>query len=362
MKKIVLYLLAALIMFSAACGGKSSENTGVDTRSTVEESSSVEESSVEGASFEETSSSEDSSDEVFEILPEGSIMNEGACGEEASWNLYEDGTLVISGTGKIQEYAFNRYAETYDDGFYDTIRRVLVEDGITAIGAAAFSSLYTLEEAYIGETVTSIGTSAFSACSALEQIYLPGNATYLGASAFSECRNLREVVLPSGLTEISEKLFYQCNALQSVDIPDGITRVGTQAFYYCNSLQTLILPEGVTVIGAQALENCHALESIYLPSSICFIGKWAFYTADTVFSKSNSLTALYYGGTEEQWNEILAGGSYREPLYDINDSLIEAGGYAENDSGERICDLDDWEWALFYRTNYGIPEIHYNAS
>ena len=76
---------------------------------------------------------------------------------------------------------------------------------------------------------------------------------------------------------------------------------------YLPGLKTVIIEEGVTSIGACAFRDGDRLMSVTIPSSVTSIGSSAFYGCD-------SLTDIYYGGSEEQWNQITVKGS-NDPLF-----------------------------------------------
>lgn len=76
------------------------------------------------------------------------------------WEL-EDGTLIISGEGEIPDYTEESAAPWSD--FNSQIKHIVVEKGITAIGANAFSEINDLETAEINRTVSKIEEGAFNA-------------------------------------------------------------------------------------------------------------------------------------------------------------------------------------------------------
>ena len=75
---------------------------------------------------------------------------------EITWNLSEDGTLTISGTGDIPGSA----GAPWYSRFYE-IKKVIIKDGVTNIGENAFSLYTALTSVEIPNSVTSIGESAF---------------------------------------------------------------------------------------------------------------------------------------------------------------------------------------------------------
>ena len=98
----------------------------------------------------------------------------GSCGENVTWTFDEaTGTLTVSGTGPMYDYEsqFGRPWESYQEKY----TAIVVEAGVTSIGAGAFSWSTNLQRATISETVAFIGEYAFSGCTALTNIAFLGN-------------------------------------------------------------------------------------------------------------------------------------------------------------------------------------------
>ena len=81
----------------------------------------------------------------------------------------------------------------------------------------------------------------------------------------------------------------------------------------------MTLPAGITVIPDFLFISCRHLEEVTVPAGVYFIGFGAFMNCD-------SLTDVFYAGTENDWTQIDIG--------EENDSLINAairfGSQAEN--------------------------------
>lgn len=85
----------------------------------------------------------------------------GTCGPNLKWHLNDNGVLTITGKGEMIDYSYyyNR-APWYG---YD-IKRIIIGDGITAIGSSAFAYCSELTSVTIPNSVTEIGESAFKYC------------------------------------------------------------------------------------------------------------------------------------------------------------------------------------------------------
>ena len=106
----------------------------------------------------------------FDIQPIVELPASGTCGDNLTWTLSEDGLLTISGTGAMTEF----FGESSDDRpwayFLAYIKSVVIEEGVTSIGFAAFYDCKALTSVTIPSSVTSIGYGAFLNCSGLASI------------------------------------------------------------------------------------------------------------------------------------------------------------------------------------------------
>ena len=84
------------------------------------------------------------------------IIDSGSCGDNATYILDSDGVLTISGSGEITETSFADYSgETGSSYAYaDEIKKVVIRDGITAIGDWAFTNCSGLTSIEIPDGVT----------------------------------------------------------------------------------------------------------------------------------------------------------------------------------------------------------------
>lgn len=104
---------------------------------------------------------------------------------------------------------------------------------------------------------------------------------------------------------------------------DGLATISgrgeiAEGFFMFGGMESVIIDEGITNIESGAFE-CNKLNSITIPTSITHIGRWA-------FGECDSLTDVYYSGTEEQWKRISIG-EKNEPLLN---ATIHFTGQPEN--------------------------------
>ena len=266
--------------------------------------------------------------------------------DNLTWKLYEDGTLNISGTGAMKDYnSTDNLSPAYMNS---SVKKVVIEEGVTNIGnwafsecssltsitipdsvtnigAAAFDSCGSLTSITIPGSVTSIGTVAFYNCSGLISITIPDSVTNIGAAAFDSCGSLTSIVIPNSVTSIESYAFSACSSLTSITIPDSVTSIGNNAFDSCSSLTSITIPDGVTSIESYAFYNCSGLTSITIPDSVTNIGAAAFDSCTSLKTISLSCkSSLKRSDFGEQVNSV----SYAS--HTLKKTEAKAATYAEN--------------------------------
>ena len=268
-----------------------------------------------------------------------------------TWRLTKDGTLYISGQGDMPDYDWYNEDEPEAPWKNKTIKKVIIERGVTSIGEYAFYYCRSLESIEIPDGMTSIGESAFNGCESLENIKIPAGVTSIGANAFDWCQSLKSIEIPDGVTSIEDSTFSGCINLESIKIPAGVTSIGANAFDWCDSLKSIEIPAGVTSIGEESFYWCRSLESIEIPVDVTRIGPWAFgycYSLESIkipagvtsigeesFSDCSDLDIYFTGNhPEEMANDWLSESSNVTIYYPQNDSTwkgIESESFGGTD-------------------------------
>ena len=275
------------------------------------------------------------------------LYGSGSCGISTQWVMDSDGTLTISGTGRISNYDPRHETSLAPAPWYavrDYVQSVVIEDGITGIGNYAFYGCEELTSVTIPDGVTDIGDAAFGDCTSLTGVVIPAGVTAIRNKTFYGCVSLTSITLPQGMTSIGGSAFSDCISLTSVAIPDSVTRVEAGAFEGCTSLTDMTLPKSLTRLGGGAFRdctsltgttvpegvdciygstfaNCTSLTSVTLPSTVNWIGDNAFfncvrlssvtipkrvcYIYQDAFRSCDSLADVYYGGTTADWAKIV---------------------------------------------------------
>ena len=100
----------------------------------------------------------------------------GTCGKNLTWKLTEDGTLTISGKGSMNDYSIEDGNLAPWSEYYMFITSVVIKDGVTSIGSAAFVVHVSLTSVSIPFSMASIGREAFGSCYSLTDVYYQGDA------------------------------------------------------------------------------------------------------------------------------------------------------------------------------------------
>lgn len=298
--------------------------------------------------------------------------NSGTCGENLTWTLDSSGTLTISGTGEMYNYEYDEspWGNNY------IIKKVVIKSGVTSVGNYAFDGDVNLTNITFPNTLKNIGFSAFKS-SRVISVNIPSSVTSIDSTAFILCFELENIYVdeknaqycsedgvlfdkekttlitypagktdkiyrvPNGVTKIGYCGFIRCHRLNRVILPHGITSIGMEAFSSCTNLTTINIPDGVTNIEFHTFWDCGDLTSIAIPNSVTSIDHGA-------FLMGRSLTDVYYGGSEEQWNNVEIGWG--------NEDLLNASIHYNTMRGISVSALDSYTTTKFNVTACNIPE------
>lgn len=176
----------------------------------------------------------------------------GKCGDNLTWTLDDNGVLIISGTGKMYDYGESPWKDL-------SIKKGVIKEGVTNIGASAFDGCRSLASVEIPNSVTSIGDGAFAYCSSMTSVKMSNSLTSIGSLAFLGCYELTSVEIPGSVTSMEYGVFTD-NGLTSVIFnAEKCTKMGTTeypVFNGCKSIKTLTIGERVTMIPDLAFSGC----------------------------------------------------------------------------------------------------------
>ena len=215
----------------------------------------------------------------------------------------------------------------------------------TITGYAGNNGVVTIPAKLDGHPVTRIGEDAFRQMDRLTSVTIPNGVTSIGSTAFCFCSNLKSVSLPESLYDIGHYAFFECISLSGITLPKNVTSIGVGVFTGCQELTainvdaanqmltsvdgvlfdkamtTLIaypakkagnsysIPDGILKLNNFSL--CRSgLRSVTIPASVATI-------AYASFDGCESLTDVYYPGTQADWDAITIE-ERNTPLTDAN--------------------------------------------
>ena len=177
------------------------------------------------------------------------------------------------------------------------------------IADGVFEKQEELTSIVLPDTIEGIGSSAFLLCENLTHINIPKSVRTIGSYAFCYCTSWQtEEIDLTNVTVVGNNAFDNCEKIESVILPK-ISTIPTYAFAD-SGLKSVKIPSTVITIGEHAFARCYSLEKIWLPSGLKKVSGWA-------FASCTSLTDVYFGGTEAQWNDLTIGRD-NEPLQNAN--------------------------------------------
>ena len=260
------------------------------------------------------------------------LTGAGTLGSNLTWTLYENGMLVISGAGAMENYTsdtipWKNYRGQINYAFYGCtgLKSVTIPNSVTSIGINAFedtqwfrdqedgivmiqSILYAykngLDENNIilntgvkaisknfGESLRKNGSSPVS-------LQIPNTVKHIDEGALAYAVNLTSLTVHSGNTEYKtvNNVLYSKDGTQlvcypagldgTIKIPNSVTDIKDYAFAGCESLTEIAIGKNVTSIGE------HTFDGTMLQTIHGYYGSYA-----QQYAEANGYTFVPYTST-----------------------------------------------------------------
>ncbi len=120
------------------------------------------------------------------------VVSSGTTGvnKNIKWTLDSNGVLTISGEGEIIDQEYTNTSVWYAN---EKIKSIVIENGVTKIGAFAFNKCTSLTSVTLSDSLKCISDKAFDNCTSLKSVSLGSNDVFIGKKAFRGCDKLTDI-------------------------------------------------------------------------------------------------------------------------------------------------------------------------
>lgn len=275
--------------------------------------------------------------------------------EGIRWTL-DDGVLTVWGNTDMPDYTYYSTSDWKASG--KAVKELVVEKGVTSIGAFAFAECVNLEKATLPEGLKTIGESAFNNCEALESINLPKGLKTINSWAFGGCNSLEVIEVPASVSSIKEFAFSPCDNLTAINVDEDsdyysshygvlLDKKQTKLIQYPENKENIkyAVPSTVKTICNASFYQCNRLEEVNFGANVTVIEDYAFY-------ESAYLSRVNFDGTLSDWANVSLGVDWR---YGTDISVIYC-----NDGESNIYGIGGGY--NFYKTSSAGTNYAFNAT
>ena len=261
---------------------------------------------------------------------------------DLKWSL-EHGELTVSGDGTMKDFA---EGEAPWQKYADEIDSVVIENGVTSIGANAFVGI-SMQKLYIGVDVgvKNVSAKAVYNCNQLETITVAKNSRGLIA--------VNNVLYSNDQTKL---LIYPTGSAQTVyKIPASVVEIGGYMTFAGSNLEQIVINKSLFKIEPTAFYGAQKLTHF-----TCEAGNTAFATEGGVLYIGSKSTLICYPAAKEGSSfEIEHGIKYINPYaFAYNRSLTTI---TVSETVQEIYDYAFMEAKRLTTVNYKGTQADFNA-
>ena len=209
-------------------------------------------------------------------------------------------------------------------GWTFSVKHVVINEGVTSIGAHVFQGCSSLQDISIPTSVTTCKTGAFTDCEAMTKIYYAGSPNQWAVIDFADetahpfgalsgsadyyfygdkSNRTNTLVFFSPLTEIKKYTFYRIYLYDGLSIPGTVASIGNYAFYGCNIQgQMAINRKESPTMGTDAMRGIGTKRVLYVPEGASGYRTSGSYWTFTLSGKAVSGETLGEKGANVTWN------------------------------------------------------------
>lgn len=269
-----------------------------------------------------------------------------------TWELKKDGTLIISGTGKMPDMDRDKYPWAKKA---KKITSVKICEGITALGKHCFSNYhikekhqYQISTICLSTTLEEISDYAFY-CNNISALSIPPILKSIGSHAFSG-NDISALSIPPALKRIG-KWAFSGNKIEALEIPCSVEDIGDGAFSY-NRISVLQLPQNIKKIRSNTFER-NSITTLVIPEGVEEIGYEAFWSAGvTQLNLPSSLVKIHTSAF--QYNRHISTLNIPEGVKEIGESAFSECGITKLHLPSSLTKIDK---RAFYENKISILNI-----
>ena len=213
-----------------------------------------------------------------------------------SITTYDDGTVVVSGTGNMENnvnrlfYDLDAMTAFANEWYWNNVQNTLTEEEYARL----------LEYVDVGTPIMVYEAAGYTVFSD-EMNALPAEARIIAQKAWNTDHVLesnykiyhpKKIIIEDGVTNISDNAFSWCNEATSLSIGNDVTSIGKNAFQSCYSLTELTIPDSVTEVHNAAFMGCGHIDSVRLGPNITVIKNGAFDYIKTIYCATQAVADL----------------------------------------------------------------------
>lgn len=225
------------------------------------------------------------------------VTASGQAGDDAIWELDNEGTLTFSGSGSLYGAGITSGYSPWGRYSDYVVKKVVVKEGITNLGGHdLLSQCPYLESVTLPDGLESIGDSSFRDCPELKSVKIGKDVTYIGSSAFAGTPKLEALTLPESLVSVGKAVFMS-SGIKSIVFPtsfNGSFEYDTaynNIFSSCDKLESIVINGHVSLIDDYFVSRANNLKFIIFNCDAPQFG-------NKIFSNAPACTCIYPAGNK----------------------------------------------------------------
>ena len=193
------------------------------------------------------------------------LPGSGRCAADVAWR-YEDGTLTVSGTGIVPDYAVG--ASPWGAVLGARIRSVRVEEGVTSVNAS-FRDCVNAAEVTLPASAESVSSDAFAGCVSMKWANV-----VCGTAGLSWAKE-RGISFQASGTHQADSMAkcgvcgraFSMNGSGILHLPASLTQLGRLSFAESGA-SALVIPKDCEALPQDTFLGCEHVKTLFIPAAL----------------------------------------------------------------------------------------------